>query len=74
MSAIDANSTLAGNQAFTFLDNPAGHTGDWSGFVWSVTDGNGHTMIFASTDADADPEMQIYLPQAIQLHASDFIL
>jgi Ca2+-binding RTX toxin-like protein len=74
LSAIDANPTLAGDQAFTFLANPAGHTGDWTGFVWSVPDGKGHTMIFASTDADADPEMQIYLPQAVQLHASDFIL
>jgi hypothetical protein len=42
--------------------------------VWSVPDGKGHTMIFASTDADADPEMQIYLPQAVPLHASDFVL
>jgi Ca2+-binding RTX toxin-like protein len=74
LSGIDANPTLPGDQAFTFLDNPAGHTGDWTGLVWSVNDGNGHTIILVSTDADADPEMQIYLPQAIQLHASDFIL
>jgi Ca2+-binding RTX toxin-like protein len=74
LSAIDANGTLTGNQAFTFLDNPASHTGAWTGFVWTVNDGNGHTIILASTDADADPEMQIYLPQVIQLHASDFVL
>jgi hypothetical protein len=39
-----------------------------------VSDGNGHTTIFVSTDADADAEMQIYMPQTIQLHSSDFIL
>jgi Ca2+-binding RTX toxin-like protein len=89
LSAIDANGTLAGDQAFTFLENPptsnvdvdhpAGTDDpppitDWTGLAWSVADGNGHTVIFVSTDADADAEMQIYLPQTIQLHASDFIL
>jgi Ca2+-binding RTX toxin-like protein len=89
LSAIDANGTLAGDQAFTFLDtpppsdidvdHPAGTDDpvpitDWTGLVWSVSDGNGHTTIFVSTDADADAEMQIYMPQTIQLHSSDFIL
>jgi Ca2+-binding RTX toxin-like protein len=90
LSAIDANGALPGDQAFTFLENPpppsdvvvdhpAGTDDpppitDWTGLVWSETDGNGHTTIFVSTDADADPEMQIYMPQTIQLHASDFIL
>jgi hypothetical protein len=89
LSAIDANGMLAGDQAFTFLDNPppsdvvvdhpAGTDDpppitDWTGLVWSEVDSSGHTTIFVSTDADADPEMQIYMPQAIQLHASDFIL
>jgi serralysin len=74
LSAIDANGTLAGDQAFTFLDNPAGHTGDWTGLVWSEADGNGHTLVMVSTDGDADAEMQIYLPQPIQLHPGDFIL
>ena len=89
LSAIDANGMLAGDQAFTFLetpppsnvdvDHPAGTDDpapitDWTGLVWSVADGNGHTMIFVSTDADADPEMQIYMPQTMTLHASDFVL
>jgi serralysin len=74
LSAIDANGTVAGDQAFTFLDNPAGHTGDWTGFVWSVTDARGTTTIFVSNDADADAEMQIFTPHAIAFHASDFIL
>jgi Ca2+-binding RTX toxin-like protein len=92
LSAIDANGTLAGDQAFTFLeppppppdievDHPAGGGDDpvptitdWTGLVWSEIDGSGHTTIFVSTDADSDAEMQIHMPQAIQLHASDFIL
>ena len=89
LSAIDANGALAGDQAFTFLetpppsnvdvDHPAGTDDpapitDWTGLVWSVADGSGHTMVFVSTDADADPEMQIYMPQTITLHASDFVL
>jgi Ca2+-binding RTX toxin-like protein len=90
LSAIDANPALPGDQAFTFLetpppppdvvvDHPAGTDDpppitDWTGLVWSETDASGHTTIFVSTDADPDPEMQIYLPQAITLHASDFIL
>jgi len=89
LSAIDANGTLAGDQAFTFLDtpppsnvdvdHPAGTDDpapitDWTGLVWSVSDGNGHTTIFVSTDADGDAEMQIYMPQTITLHASDFVL
>jgi Ca2+-binding RTX toxin-like protein len=89
LSAIDANGTLAGDQAFTFLDtpppsdidvdHPAGSDDpvpitDWTGLVWSVSDGAGHTTVFVSTDADADAEMQIYMPQTITLHASDFIL
>jgi Ca2+-binding RTX toxin-like protein len=89
LSAIDANGTLAGDQAFTFLDtpppsnvdvdHPAGSDDpqpitDWTGLVWSEVDSSGHTLIFVSTDADADAEMQIYMPQTMTLHASDFVL
>jgi len=74
LSAIDANGTLAGDQAFTFISDPASHTGDWTGLVWSVTDSRGTTTIFVSTDADADAEMQIYPPHAVQFNAGDFIL
>jgi hypothetical protein len=74
LSAIDANGTLAGDQAFTFISDPASHPGDWTGLVWSVTDSRGTTTIFVSTDADADAEMQIYPPHAVQFNAGDFIL
>jgi Ca2+-binding RTX toxin-like protein len=74
LSAIDANGGLPGDQAFTFISDPANHTGDWTGLVWSVTDARGTTTIFVSTDADGDAEMQIYTPQAVQFNAGDFIL
>ena len=50
LSAIDANTAIAGHQAFTFLDD------------------------LRLDDADADAEMQIYMPHTIELTAGDFIL
>jgi hypothetical protein len=55
-------------------DDPVPTITDWTGLVWSEIDGSGHTTIFVSTDADPEAEMQIHMPQAIQLHASDFVL
>jgi Ca2+-binding RTX toxin-like protein len=55
-------------------DDPVPTITDWTGLVWSEIDNSGHTTIFVSTDADSDAEMQITLPQTVQLHASDFIL
>jgi hypothetical protein len=58
----------------TFLADPANHTGDWTGLVWSTVDGQGHTSVFVSTDADGDAEMQIYLPHPVTFTPGDFIL
>jgi Ca2+-binding RTX toxin-like protein len=75
LSAIDANPTLAGNQAFTFIADLANYTGNWTGVVWQTTDSQtGITTINVSIDGDADPEMQIYMSQPYQLTANDFIL
>jgi Ca2+-binding RTX toxin-like protein len=74
LSAIDANTALGGDQAFSFLADPAGHTGDWSGLVWEVTDARGITTIFASNDGDADAEMQIFMSHGYTFTAGDFIL
>jgi Ca2+-binding RTX toxin-like protein len=73
LSLVDANGALAGDQAFTFLTNPGGYNGDWSGLVWAKSKG-GITTIYASTDADSSPEMQITLTGNHHLTASDFIL
>jgi Ca2+-binding RTX toxin-like protein len=74
LSAIDANPTLAGNQAFTFIADPAHYTGDWTGVVWQTTAANGIVTINVSIDGDADPEMQIYMSHPYQFTASDFVL
>ena len=74
MSAIDANPLFAGNEAFGFIGTPTQHIDDWSSLVWAITDNRGITTIYASTDEDADPEMQIYMSRAYTFTASDFIL
>jgi Ca2+-binding RTX toxin-like protein len=74
LSAIDANRTLAGNQAFVFIADPAHYTGNWTGVVWQTTAANGIVTINVSIDGDADAEMQIYMSHPYQLTANDFIL
>jgi hypothetical protein len=70
---VDANAVLTGDQAFTFLTNPAGYEGDWTGMLWATVL-DGVTTVYASNDADGEAEMQIVLSSAHQLTASDFIL
>jgi Ca2+-binding RTX toxin-like protein len=74
LSAIDANPNLPGNQAFTFIADPAHYTGNWTGVVWQTTGANGVATINVSIDGDPAPEMQIYMSHPYQFTASDFIL
>jgi hypothetical protein len=74
LSAIDANPAVDGDQAFTFIADPAHYTGDWTGTVWETTAANGIATINVSTDATPGAEMQIYMSHPYQFHASDFIL
>jgi Ca2+-binding RTX toxin-like protein len=75
LSAIDANPNLAGDQAFTFISDPAHYTGDWTGVVWeTVNPQNGIATINVSINGDPAPEMQIYMSHPYQFTASDFIL
>src|SRR5439155_24176517 len=74
LSAIDANPTLDGDQAFTFITDPAHYTGDWTGVVWQTTAANGIVTINVSIDGDSAPEMTIYMSHPYQFTASDFIL
>ncbi len=75
LSQIDANPLLDGDQAFTFIADPAHYTGDWTGVVWQTTNPvNGIVTINVSIDGDAAPEMQIYMSHPYQFTASDFIL
>jgi len=75
LSRIDANGAVDGDQAFTFLADPARHSGDWTGLVWqTVNPQNGIATINVSTDGDAAAEMQIYMSHAYTFTAGDFIL
>src|SRR4030095_2752339 len=74
LSGIDANPTLDGDQAFTFIADPTHYTGDWTGVVWQTTGANGIATINVSIDGDATPEMTIYMSHPYQFTAGDFIL
>ena len=75
LSLIDANVSLAGDQAFTFLADPAHYTGDWSGLVWQTTDSRtGIATLNVSIDADPGADMQIYMSHPYTFTANDFIL
>jgi Ca2+-binding RTX toxin-like protein len=76
LSAIDANILLAGDQAFTFVADPAHYTGDWTGVVWATTPDprNGIITLNVSIDGSPTPEMQIYMSHPYQFTAGDFIL
>lgn len=71
LSAIDADATSAGNQAFRFIDSSA-FTDPGQVRVRSMAGG---VTVEASTDADAAPELTISLsPFNGRLDASDFLL
>jgi Ca2+-binding RTX toxin-like protein len=75
LSAIDANPALAGDQAFTFVADPAHYIGDWTGTVWQTTDPrSGFVTLNISVDGSPAAEMQIYMSHPYQFTAADFIL
>ncbi|MGE3290388.1 MAG: hypothetical protein AB7O95_03250, partial [Geminicoccaceae bacterium] len=70
LMGIDANTSLAGNQAFRWVGSSA-LTGP--GEVGYFTSG-GNTIIRASNDADAASEFEIQLTGSKTLTATDFYL
>ena len=73
LSGIDANPMVAGDQAFTFIADPAHYTGSWVGVVWETT-ANGISTINVSIDATPGSEMQINVNHTHNFTAADFIL
>lgn len=73
LSSIDANSTIAGNQAFVFIG-----TGDFTGpgqITVTTLSNNGDVRIRMNTDADFQSEMQIDISgNQGSFFSSDFIL
>lgn len=70
LCGVDANTGVAGNQAFTWMGTGA-FTG--AGQLRYVHVG-GMTEIYGNTGGDATPEFQIELTGTLTLHAYDFIL
>jgi hypothetical protein len=70
LMGIDADTTIAGNQAFTFVGNAA-LTG--AGQVGRTTSG-GNTIVRFSTDADAASEGEIQINGITTLTFEDFYL
>jgi hypothetical protein len=70
LATIDARSGVAGDQAFTFLGTgPLTGAGQLRyGLVGTST------IVQASTDSDAAPELEIELSSRIALAAGDFVL
>jgi len=75
LSAIDADPTVTGDQAFTFLGANAPTTGSGLGKVW-LSGSNNETIVNISVNADANAEMQISLVGFLtsSMAASHFIL
>ncbi|HWL56778.1 MAG TPA: calcium-binding protein [Paracoccus sp. (in: a-proteobacteria)] len=68
LSAIDANSTIAGNQAFHWSGAQASAYG-----VWSVQSGN-NRLVRGDTNGDGVFDFEIQLNGVSRLTANDFIL
>ena len=68
LSAIDANSTIAGNQAFAFGVTTATSFGVWYQQV------SGNTIVYADTDGDVTTaELWMTLTGTLTLTGGDFI-
>lgn len=67
LSRVDANSAIAGDQAFAFAAGAAANS------VWTVTAG-GVTSVFGDLDGNAMADFQIDLTNGFLLAATDFIL
>lgn len=72
LSTIDADTTLAGNQAFTIVQH--GFSGTAGELYSSYDAAAGITSIFVDVDGDANADMEIQLLGHIPLTGSDFIL
>ena len=73
LSAIDANTGVAGNQAFTF--NPAvgaAFSGSAGSLVWKQFSGS--AVVFGDVDGDGIADFAIQLNGQHMLSASDFVL
>ena len=71
LSGIDALTTVAGDQAFTFLGT-ALHTG--AGATLRYVQSGGNTLVYGDVDANGGGDFSLFLNGLYTLTASDFIL
>ena len=72
LSGIDANSLVAGDQAFTFIGSAAfSHA---AGQLRFESDGHGNTILSGDVNGDGIADFQVQLVGTIPLVSSDFLL
>ncbi len=72
LSAIDANTKVAGNQAFSFVANEGGFTGKAGQLIYDKTASD--TYIYGDVNGDRAADFAIRLDDAVTLLKGDFIL
>lgn len=75
LSAIDANSKLSGNQAFTFLaKDDASFTKHAGELAWHTNVAHNFTLIQGDLNGDGVADFEIQLTGIVHLTAADFVL
>ncbi|MCJ8053196.1 hypothetical protein GB928_015145 [Shinella curvata] len=72
LSAIDANTTVTNNQAFTFIANEGGFTGKAGQLIYDRQASD--TYIYGDVNGDKTADFKIHLDDAVTLLKGDFIL
>jgi hypothetical protein len=71
LAGVDADTTIAGDQAFRFVGTAA--HGDTPGVIGFFVSGD-NTIVRGGTDTDGTPEFQIQLSGFVPLSVEDFYL
>lgn len=71
LTAIDANTKKAGNQAFSFI---GADTFDGKAGELRYTKGKSDTYVYADTNGDRKSDFAVHLDDAVKLGKSDFLL
>ncbi|WP_165616413.1 calcium-binding protein [Methylorubrum salsuginis] len=72
LRAIDANTKLAGDQAFTLVKAFGGHAGELQ--VTKIKGSTDHVLVSADVNGDAKADFAVEVFTKIQLQAGDFLL
>ncbi len=74
LSAIDANTKLAGQQAFTFIEGNDGSFTKTAGEIaWRTDAASNRTIVQGDLDGDGKHDFELELTGTVSLKASDFI-